>query len=456
MKMLRKKSVILLLGIGIRCDNYIKVNIMKRHAKGVNKLTNIYQNIGQYGLVIFCFAMLYSYLTVVGVVGYMPLSYIYMVLTICLGIIFLANINNGITIHRLFVWILIIWISVLHFIWFFPIVSQGGTIDFYRTAANTLLLSMFMLMLGESIGLNINIYGIYSSKNIFLIGYMILIVTTIFGIYVGYDSYGRLIMYFRNYETGYSFNYLIFSDLLAILGLLLMQSIKTFHNKFLFYIITCVFLSFSYSRTSFYLFIICGALLLSSYLCIKRRIILTVFLIVICITILVPLIAVINHIYSQLPIVLQRMLILITNPLEDESLRSRIALLWQGLPMLRKNVLLGSFMSEWWYSGATGGYVHNWLSFLISYGIGPFLLFLIIDIMLLYRSYVISRRSNIKVHYYVLLYCNFAIIISRSYVWPMIWFALGLCACIGVKSRRKEKSTLLNENCISFSLKQAK
>lgn len=407
-----------------------RVGIVKNKAKILQEWTIPYQNVGVVVLVVFSLALLFSYLITVGFFPIVRLSYIYLALTMVSGVAFLFSLRDGLTRTRFFGWLLILWVSILHFVWFFPISSSGGTQIFFETAAQTLVFSVLMWMVGESVALKIEKQGIETLHSILLIAYFVLAIIVVYGVYVGMTRYGLVVLYYHNYETDYFFNYLRLGDFLAIVSLLLMGSMKKPYKRFLCYLISSLLLFLCYSRTSFYLFLGCGAIYLWVGFNVKGKIMLAASLIILMLFAMVLFPTINASAFNNLSALLQRMTILISAPTEDESLQGRSVLLEQGWRALEENWLFGSYLNEWWQNKVTGGYVHNWLSFWISYGIGPFLFFLVFDGWVTFKSYLVYQTKKEFLPFIILLFCNAAIVFSRSYIWAFIWFALGMSAAM--------------------------
>lgn len=122
----------------------------------------------------------------------------------------------------------------------------------------------------------------------------------------------------------------------------------------------------------------------------------------------------------------------------DPSVQGRLELLGQGLHLLERHWLLGYFMNEVVEIGK-GAYIHNWLSFWLAYGIGPFLLAAWLILSLMARSWRQREKSHMALLTFCLLtFVLLEIILARSYIWPYFCFGLGFAVTI-LSDNRKER-----------------
>ena len=111
----------------------------------------------------------------------------------------------------------------------------------------------------------------------------------------------------------------------------------------------------------------------------------------------------------------------------DEAYHLRGVLFEAGLQELQEVWIFGRYMSDV-VEGRSGTYIHNWLSFWTNFGIGPFLLSVILIISALYKS---TRQfledSNSPVNELLFLwsiYMIMLIVVARSHEYYYIWFIL--------------------------------
>jgi hypothetical protein len=136
----------------------------------------------------------------------------------------------------------------------------------------------------------------------------------------------------------------------------------------------------------------------------------------------------------------------------DSSYRLRNEILVKGLSDLDKIWLLGRYMNES-VEENDGGYIHNYLSFWSAFGIGPFLLF----VLLLLSSFCKIVKQFLKdsnnpvneLNFLWGIYMITLIITSRSYTYYAIWFVL---FCVTKKSYSYNTSKIMAQTVKSKSL----
>jgi hypothetical protein len=290
-----------------------------------------------------------------------------------------------------------------------------------------------MPLLMWSVGLSVgesyrNIPRISIAGKLPLIVLLVLAATIAYGVYIGQEKYGRLILFFKNYDTGQDFNYLTLADLTALWGLMTMSTYNyVLPLQMIAYLTTSVCLLFAYSRASFYLFLIWGAFALwcgqrSIHLFLRN---LMLFLLCCCI---LGAVVLNRDVQAFSEYAIYRMIGVIIAPNSDLSFQGRLTLLREGLHVLRENLLLGEYMTEWWQTGEPGGYIHNWLSFFASYGVGPFAVFIILALSLFKKSLVLYRAQMQLAPITLLGFALLCIVVARAYNWPFIWFCMGFTA----------------------------
>jgi len=336
--------------------------------------------------------------------------------------------------------LLLCWISLLQFLWY-PIVSaQVNTSDVLSTLALTFVTSWILWLGGESLS-HLFIQKRRLARTLIFITYLGLMCIVLYGITKGFSIYsGLMFMALQNPISGEFYNYYIpLADSLALLGLCLLAEIKAtrIYKPLRIYFVTAMLLLFTFSRASFYLFVVIGL----GLLCIKFQSGLTKHLIpaifigtsmLILIVILFP--STLSLDVSMLPPLFKRLILPLIG--SDLSVEYRLQFLADWLEYIKQHWLLGYFMIEAIGRGK-GTYAHNWLSFWLSYGLGPFVLSLWIIISLLIKSWQRHKCSLASLIGFMLLaFCFLSVIVARSYTWPYIWFAIGFA---GVASRDREK-----------------
>lgn len=115
---------------------------------------------------------------------------------------------------------------------------------------------------------------------------------------------------------------------------------------------------------------------------------------------------------------------------EDDSYQSRQIQLEEGLSDIREFWLTGRFLREYERTGSPGEYIHNILSYWVSYGILPFLLIIILCIIAMYKNFLkFMRLPRDKLTGFVFCCSTFIIsaaFTSRSYGYPYIWLAIAM------------------------------
>ncbi|MCX8062832.1 MAG: O-antigen ligase family protein [Anaerolineales bacterium] len=332
--------------------------------------------------------------------------------------------------ESLFSFILLVWVSILQLLWY-PIVSAWiDPSDVLSTLALTFVIPWLLWLGGESLA-----YLLHreSFTKIIVVVYLSLSCAVIYGIWQGYNLYGLLIMALQKQLTGEFYNsYIPLADSLAIVGLLLMGT-RRCNNVYVrlgVYITTAVLLIFTFSRAAFLTFVGVGLAFLwvSVQFRQKRQIlgfILGAGIIILMLSLIMTDIPRKTMVYLEgVQYLIGRVRSLLAGT--DNSFQLRSEFLTRGMESLKRHWLLGAFMNEAIEGEGKGTYIHNWLSFWISYGIGPFLLSLWCLVRLLIKSWKARRNSCLShLAFGLVLFCFVAVVAARSYIWPYIWFALG-------------------------------
>jgi len=325
--------------------------------------------------------------------------------------------------------LLLLWILILQLLWY-PIVSRAlGSKQVFSTLAFTIVATWIVFLGGEALA-----YLWVQRPRLAQVGafvaYTSLVLVVIDGVVRGFKYYGLLLFAFQNPTSGDIYNYLALGDSLAIVGLLLLsiQRKGSIWRCIGLYFVTILFLLFAYSRTSLLAFSVIGLTTIHAQFRVqsqKQRVKFLISSIVIG-TILITLLVFFQpnkNFFNYAHVTLDRVSSLFSG--EDLSLQMRFVLLQHSVELLPKHWLLGRFLIEAFDIG-WGAYVHNWLSFWLAYGIGPFLLSVGVVFLLLLKSWRIRNRGSAGAAAFGILgYCVLAIAFARSYIWPFIWFALG-------------------------------
>jgi hypothetical protein len=245
-------------------------------------------------------------------------------------------------------------------------------------------------------------------------------------------------------EVGANFNYLFISDYLAMGSLLLVSQAASLLSKTIIAGVTPFLLLWTSSRSALVCYlIVAGAVLFGHWLRARMR-----TRVASGIAALVVLALVSTRLQPTLSDVepthlLQRFDL--TSIQEDESLLERAELERAGLARLKHNWVLGHFMDEV-VAGREGKYMHNWLSFWQTYGLGPFLLFCALYVLLLLRVTVAylgsSDQPALELLFALAWFVGLSIMLARSYGAHEVWLVLtGVPAGLRKKARDAVLST---------------
>lgn len=323
--------------------------------------------------------------------------------------------------EKLMVFLLLFWISIIQIVWL-PILLEKldkslviGTMGFTLAFPWILLITIdgFTYILRHDL-------RIFKLCIIILFASLAFII--IFAVFRGFMKYGYIIMAIWNPKKGPEvYNHLLLGDTVALLGLVILGILKKPTTKVAFYLLTILLLFLNYSRLSFYLFFLTATMMILSRKYSQKVGIVVGIIIVIAVILYITLIS--PPLLLENPSI--RMRSLFSN---DPSMAGRISLMQDNLELLKSHWLLGHFLIDTIEFGK-GSYAHNWLSFWIAYGAGPFVLsiYLMVIILLKTRKRMYKYTEN-YIAYYLLLYAILAIILGRSYIWPYIWLTLGFAS----------------------------
>jgi len=118
---------------------------------------------------------------------------------------------------------------------------------------------------------------------------------------------------------------------------------------------------------------------------------------------------------------------------------------WQkvGLREIKKHWLTGRYMSEV-VQGRPGTYIHNWLSFWSAFGLGPFLLSILLMIFVMRKSTVLfihDINSPIKEFFFMCsIFSIMSVTVARAYFFPYIWLVLSTFPMIHDRVSKESRS----------------
>lgn len=322
-------------------------------------------------------------------------------------------------------------IVVIQVFWYLPIANAGGFEPYLTKVGDTIVSSGILAMMGEALGM---LWARGQHRAVYwrtLVPFAACVATIVLGVGMGWDQTAEMRLMFQNVtETGvYSYNYLSLGDSVGLLGLLALAMTRTLPRRLALFVITAAGLFFAYSRTSFFLYILCSSLvfLIGAKDSQKVGLAAAVFLMV----------TLVFALFSESELVrpaLERMAVLVTDRTQDESYVARKELLEENLAHLSENWFFGRFLDEWWRGNVSGGYIHNWVSFWQTYGLIPFLASLVIFGFFAQSLWMELLRPKPTSGGAMALfaYAMLSIITSRSYGWPFLWLALGAVSALVV------------------------
>ncbi len=344
--------------------------------------------------------------------------------------------------HLALVYLLLIWISVLQLIWL-PFVSPEIESQTLFSHMALTLVGPWLLALGGESFAYLCIASPQAARGLVAAAYSGLTFAIADGVGAkGFGFYGRLFFAFQDPVSRQVYSYLSLADSVAIVGLLLLGLVGTrsFYGGIIVYSGTLLLLLFSYSRSSFFCFLLSGAIMLDQRFWRTRK---QQHLLAILGAVILAFIAVIawpmlgevkENLFERNYLLLERFSAPFVGT--DASVQRRQELLREGLDLLAKRWLLGHFMAEVVEAGR-GTYIHNLLSFWVAYGIGPFLLLVWLLLSLIVRNWRQRKRSTeALIGFSLLVFIFLSISFSRSYVWPYFWLGLSFAAT-GLLSKRE-------------------
>ncbi|MGQ9748115.1 MAG: hypothetical protein ACUVQZ_10240, partial [Candidatus Caldatribacteriaceae bacterium] len=348
--------------------------------------------------------------------------------------------------YLFFAYLLLVTTSVLQLIWYPKISAEVGLDIFLKYGANTFVAAWTALLGGEAL-----VILVYERPRLIRVTlwivYLILAFTIVYGVGLAYKLFGSFYFAIKDPASTEVFNYLWLGDSLAgvallLIGLMLAED-RSISKKGVFWKVLGMYgffsllLFFSYSRTSFFTFLLSGIVLIFYMIrqvrgAIKRQLITGVTLIL---GLVLPGVLLLNALRAQeggiadrpgdqFNTAIQRFTSLTSGT--DVSLQERIFLFKEGLGFIERYWLLGFYMADVVELGK-GYYIHNWLSFWVSYGITPFVFSIWILLALLFQSWR-QRKENplAPLSTSFLVFVLLAIAFSRAYIWPFFWLGLGL------------------------------
>lgn len=298
--------------------------------------------------------------------------------------------------------------------------------NYYAVVQTGLFYSMLCLLVGFNIDLVFNEI-IYNKriKKLALISMIILIFALLYSISLNYIDK-------KIFEIRYTIDYLAISDGVAVTSFAILWNINKPNNRKVIFIIALLIMLGTISRGSLLAFL--SAILCWKFISYKRnfinmlRFVIAIFLGFIFLVFLSKNTSIIYDLlgYSRGARIIVGLLSdynsFIAN---DFSMVTRNQVLFYGLKDLKNIWFFGSFMRD----AKTGvGYIHNWLSFWVNYGLIPFFTFIGIYLISLYKCIYYYRKSMDKMLGLIILlafYTLFQIVFFRAYVYSTVWLSMG-------------------------------
>ena len=225
-----------------------------------------------------------------------------------------------------------------------------------------------------------------------------------------------LISSFFTYETKKTINYILLSDSLAFIALLIIYETKSNVLSFLVWVFTILILFFTPSRTTMICFL-CSTIF--PFLRNTKRVLFFIFF-----TVLISVFFFITN--QQNNFLFESNRIIQTDLETDESVNERKDLGKINYDNFKNNWLTGDFMSDIrLFKGEDGYYTHTYFSVWEQFGFFPFMLFLITVCIILYYIYKLYILETDSVFYSILsmtIFTLIAISYARSFHNPFIWF----------------------------------
>ena len=246
------------------------------------------------------------------------------------------------------------------------------------------------------------------------------------GSYLGWKHLGQVFFLFYDPDnahlTDFKTNYLLVGDMLAIASVIVLGELISLHKRgfsplgFYWLSLWTLFLAFSRSSlvfggTALTLFWLLGAWRLFRFL-------------------LAALIGIVSLAYLSLASGMQAVLVervavasgRIVALVEgtDASYSERLELLRGASEYLGRHWVLGKFLYEVTDGPGLGSYVHNWISFWLQFGVGPFAL----SIALIMYLFTKAVRAKADVEIALLVFAVLSLIFARAYVWIYYWFIM--------------------------------
>jgi hypothetical protein len=318
-------------------------------------------------------------------------------------------------------------ITLVQALWYVPIINAGGQEVYFMTVGDTMVSSGILAITGEALGI---LWAVGRRARAFWpagIALTACLLTIALGVSLGWSTTAEMRLLFHSQTGDMLYNYLSLGDSIALLALIMMGLVNRPSFRLAILALAGIALFFAYSRTSFFLFLICSTFVLFVGGKNSQRLGIAAL-----VAIVLSVIIALADESDTLQPAIERMTVLLFNREADESYAARKVILSEGFQYLKENWLIGRFLDEWWREGVGGGYIHNWLSFWQSYGLVPFLasLALFSATGLLLWKQLLKPNPSTGAAIALWMYAILAIITARAYTWPYLWLAFGVITVV--------------------------
>lgn len=240
------------------------------------------------------------------------------------------------------------------------------------------------------------------------------VLAAVVGVITNFQETGLTVIKFVDYSSGVKFNYLNLADSCAILFIVLLNRLKSRPAPYLIsFTLGVATLLSTFSRTSLMIFILVALLQIVRMRTLRHW---GLLLIGLWAGVILAFFSAIQESENY-----SRVSSLLNSPETDTSFVGRADISAERFAKLADHLWLGQYMAEWWDSGTRGGYIHNVLSYLDSYGVVAFLVLCVTLVSVLFQAQRQPPERR-EVFWYALL----AVLFARSYIWPYIWLAVGM------------------------------
>lgn len=370
--------------------------------------------------------------------GGLPIKWGYISLPVIYATLLLSSVNNILTGRIKFNFflavLLMIMIIGLQLIWMPDFINDAYRWKLYKSTINdTMFLSLLMFLLGSNIDKVFDLLNDLKYRRISLICLTLFIFFILFTILRTYRLYHQFQIFSAN-EDDFGVSYISFADNIAVIFIFLCAFSKNKIIEAAWFLSGVIILSTLLSRGSLIAFVFTFVVyyVLRSF---KNpgRFLSSMFMLLSSAILLYFLFKGVGFFEDLLKN--NRAFSIIYNIIDkkslsqiyaDQSYQYRLEILKYSLSDMKNVWITGSFMHEIDILGP-GGYIHNWLSFLVCYGIIPFIMLLFILVKTYIKNiinFIGSDNHFVKFLIVIAFFNLFHIIFDRSYMYYYMWFTI--------------------------------